>query len=191
MSDSSSAHTPASSPDDILNFWFKEITPREWYFKDLQFDALIKDRFGVLYAAAVAGELKSWRQTSNGALAEIIILDQFSRNMYRDSPDAFAADSQAIELAKLAIEKGQDKEIKDPDQLAFLYMPFMHSESKEVHEMAVKLFKQPGLEQNYEFELKHKAIIDRFGRYPHRNQVLGRQSTPEEIEFLKEKDSSF
>ncbi len=111
--------------------------------------------------------------------------------MYRDSPDAFAADSQAIELAKLAIEKGQDKEIKDPDQLAFLYMPLMHSESKEVHEMAVKLFKQPGLEQNYEFELKHKAIIDRFGRYPHRNQVLGRQSTPEEIEFLKEKDSSF
>ena len=145
----------------------------------------------MLYKAAVAGELETWRTTSHGALAEIIILDQFSRNMYRDSPEAFAADPQALELARLAVDKGQDKEIKDPDKLAFLYMPFMHSESKEMHEMAVKLFNQPGLEENYEFELKHKAIIDRFGRYPHRNQVLGRQSTLEETEFLKEKGSSF
>jgi uncharacterized protein (DUF924 family) len=141
----------------------------------------------LLYLAYLILELS---KNAKGALAEIIILDQFSRNIFRDTPIAFATDALALEAAKEAIANGFDKEI-DAGYLSFLYMPFMHSESKEIHEIAVSLFNKPGMESSYEYELKHKAIIDRFGRYPHRNEILGRQSTLEEIEFLKEEGSSF
>lgn len=178
------------TPDKVIQFWFEETEPAQWWQKDETFDQEIKTRFGATHKAATLGELESWRKTPEGRLAEIIVLDQFSRNIFRDKPLAFAYDATALVLAQEAVRIGADREI-DFEKRAFLYMPYMHSESAKVHEVAVELFSQPGGEYNYEFELKHKAIIDRFGRYPHRNKILGRESTPAEIEFLKQPESSF
>lgn len=176
--------------DAVLLFWFEEAEPRQWFRKDDGFDVEIRERFGELHRQAVKGELFGWRESARGRLAEIIVLDQFSRNLYRDRPEAFACDGMALLLAQEAVAAGADRELL-PVQRAFLYMPFMHSESAAIHELAVGLFDQPGLEGNLEFELKHKAIIDRFGRYPHRNAVLGRDSTSEELAFLQQPGSSF
>jgi uncharacterized protein (DUF924 family) len=175
---------------DIISFWFTEIQPAQRFKKDPAFDQLCTDRFSRIHGAACACELYSWRETATGALAEIIILDQFSRNIFRDQPQAFAADTLALALAQEAVRRGQDRELP-PQQRAFVYMPYMHSESGAIHELAVELFQQPGLEDNYEYELKHKEIIDRFGRYPHRNGILGRQSTQQELAFLQQPGSRF
>ena len=177
-------------PDDVLNFWFQEISPRQWWEKSAQFDERIRVRFGGVLARAVQCELFDWRATPGGRLAEILVLDQFSRNIHRDTAGAFAADGVALALAQEAVSIGVDRELP-ADRRAFLYLPYMHSESAVIHESAVLLFVAPGLEQNYKFELMHKAIIDRFGRYPHRNEALGRESTPEELAFLQTPGSSF
>ena len=178
------------SAQEVISFWFDEIEPKQRFQKDLAFDEEIRTRFGNTHQQARTGELAHWREEALGALAEIIVLDQFSRNMFRDAAEAFAYDAMALVLAQEAIRRNLDSEL-EPGQRAFLYMPFMHSESKVVHEIAMKLFAQPGMENNYEFEVKHKVIIDRFGRYPHRNALLGRESTAEEIEFLAGPGSSF
>jgi uncharacterized protein (DUF924 family) len=175
---------------DILNFWFEEIPQKSWWIKDDALDQAIKERFAELHYRAANGELYRWREQPLGRLAEIIILDQFSRNLYRGQPESFASDSMALVLAQEAIDLGIDKQFS-VEQKIFVYLPYMHSESLLIHEQAVKLFDQPGLEDNLNFEWKHKVIIERFGRYPHRNEVLGRESTPEELEFLKEPGSSF
>lgn len=175
---------------EIIDFWFEEIEPKQWWQKSEEFDSLIENRFGTIHKQAISGELFQWRETSVGSLAEIIILDQFSRNMFRDKPESFAYDAMALTLSQVAISKGFDTELSQA-QCVFMYMPFMHSESQLIHEEAVKLFTALGVESNLEFEYKHKTIIDRFGRYPHRNAILGRQSTEEEIEFLKQPNSSF
>lgn len=172
---------------DIINFWFNEIEPKQHWVKDPGFDGLIKQRFGNLLISASKCELFAWRTSAQGRLAEIIVLDQFSRNIYRDTPQAFAQDPLALALSQEAVSLGADKELSKKE-IPFLYMPYMHSESKIVHVEAERLYKQTG---NYEFELKHKAIVDRFGRYPHRNDILGRESTEEEVEFLKGPGSSF
>ena len=176
--------------EKVLAFWFEELTPKSWWEKSVELDQQIRERFGDTHAAATRGELHSWRVTAPGRLAEIIVLDQFSRNMFRDTPQAFAYDPIALVLAQEAVGGGHDKELAE-DHRMFLYMPFMHSESAAIHELAVELFSQPSLEQNLKFEHAHKAIIDRFGRYPHRNEILARASTPEELAFLKEPGSSF
>ena len=178
------------TPDDILSFWFEEITPKQWWTSSDDLDREIESRFGALHYAAGHCELYSWRESAKGRLAEIIVLDQFSRNIYRDHPNAFAFDSLALALAQTTVAANADNEL-DINQRAFFYMPYMHSESLMIHEVAVALFNQPGTEANLQFELRHKEIIDRFGRYPHRNAILGRTSTPEEIDFLKTADSSF
>jgi len=175
---------------DVLHFWFNELEPKQWFIKDLNLDAQMKARFGETHHAATLGELEIWRQTAEGRLAEIIVLDQFSRNLHRDTPLAFAYDGMALVLAQEAMALSADQEVTF-EHRNFFYMPFMHSESAAIHKKAVELFSKPGAEYSYEFELKHKAIIDRFGRYPHRNAILGRASTAEEIEFLKQPDSSF
>ena len=177
-------------PAEIIRFWFEESRPEQRFKKDPQFDQLITRRFSNVLRQASEGELHAWRSTAEGALAEIIVLDQFSRNIYRDQPEAFSCDELALARANELIERGQDRELTT-EQKAFAYMPFMHSESGDVHDRAVELFSQPGLENNYRFEIRHKEIIDRFGRYPHRNAILGRESTPEEIEFLKQPGSGF
>lgn len=175
---------------NIIQFWFEEIDPALRWKKDQDFDLLIKSRFEEVHKAAAQCELFEWRDTAEGQLAEIIVLDQFSRNMYRDTSQAFAFDSLALDLAQNAVLNRTDSFLPT-DWKAFLFMPYMHSESKIVHETAVELFSKPGLERNLDFELRHKEIIDRFGRYPHRNSILGRKSTEEELEFLKQPGSSF
>lgn len=174
----------------VLKFWFEELTPEQQFKKDKQLDMTIRDRFLELLERTIAGECASWRLTAQGCLAQIIVLDQFSRNIFRDSARAFAQDSLALAVAQDAIQKSFAQQLNVKER-AFLYMPFMHSESLMVHEHAVKLFSEPGLEMNLDFEYKHKVIIEEFGRYPHRNKILGRVSTPEEIEFLKQPNSSF
>jgi uncharacterized protein (DUF924 family) len=176
--------------EEILHFWFKELDPNMHFAKDATLDLKIKERFLKTYQDIVQGKTAGWRKTPQGRLAEIIVLDQFSRNMFRDSAQSFAADTLALQLAQEAVNSGDDQELP-LKQRAFLYMPYMHSEDRKVHEQAVQLFSQKGLEFNLKFEIAHKNIIDRFGRYPHRNVILGRISTPEELSFLKEKGSSF
>ncbi|MDG1437211.1 MAG: DUF924 domain-containing protein [Rickettsiaceae bacterium] len=178
------------SYNEIIKFWFNEVSPEKKWAKDVEFDALIAQRYGDIHNKAVNNELSFWRSSASGALAEIIILDQFSRNIYRDTPKAFEYDEMALRLAIEAINNKYDQDI-DIEFVGFLYMPFMHSESANIHKEAIKLFSKKGLESFYEFELKHKEIIDRFGRYPHRNQILGRESTQEEILFLQQPGSSF
>jgi uncharacterized protein (DUF924 family) len=179
-------------PNDslIYNFWFKEIPSELWFKKDEAFDNEIRKRFLNLHQQATRAELYSWRVSARGALSEIIILDQFSRNMFRGQPESFLYDTLALALAQFAIQNGFHKQL-DTKEKAFLYMPFMHSESLAIHERAVELYSEKGLEFNLDYELKHKAIIERFGRYPHRNHILGRESTFEELEFLKTPGSSF
>lgn len=178
------------SHQSVLDFWFKEIDQQKWWVKDDSFDQLIRERFAAVHQAAVRCELSSWRNSAAGRLAEIIVLDQFSRNMFRDTAAAFAQDGLALILAQEAVSRGADHELSLSEKI-FLYMPFMHSESLIIHEQAVKLFDQPGMEYNLDFEYKHKAIIEQFGRYPHRNAIVGRQSTPAEFEFLKQPGSAF
>jgi uncharacterized protein (DUF924 family) len=175
---------------EIIGFWFKEIEPARWWIKDVTFDNNITDKFLQVHEAAKQCELVHWRETASGRLAEIIVLDQFSRNMYRNTPQAFAYDGMALALAQEAIALAADKTLS-PIEKSFLYMPFMHSESLVIHETAVALYKANGIANNVEFELKHKEIIERFGRYPHRNIILNRESTAEEVEFLSQPNSSF
>lgn len=175
---------------DILDFWFSPETQPNWFAKSDQFDQSLKEKFGDILEQASKAELWSWRKNADGRLAEILILDQFSRNIFRDTPRAFTQDSLALALAQEAISQDLDKQLS-PEQRSFLYMPFMHSESKLIHEFALKLFQHLGNPENLEYEIKHKIIIDRFGRYPHRNQILGRESTEEELSFLTQPDSSF
>jgi uncharacterized protein (DUF924 family) len=176
--------------EDILYFWFVEAGPKRWWKKSDDFDALIKTRFQGVYEAARICECSNWRESARGRLAEIIVLDQFPRNMFRGSARSFESDALALLLSQEAVRCVADHAM-NADERAFLYMPYMHSESLKVHVEAVEVFDKPGLEDNLRFEHKHKEIIDRFGRYPHRNDILGRKSTPEEIEFLKQPGSSF
>ncbi|HEX7340839.1 MAG TPA: DUF924 family protein [Rhodanobacteraceae bacterium] len=178
------------TPRDILAFWFDELTPKQHFTRDPALDAMLRERFGALHAAAARGELYAWRDDADGRLAEVIVLDQFSRNLFRGDARAFASDAMSLVLAQEAIRTGADRQLP-ATRRAFLYMPFMHSESTVIHTAAVQLFSQPGLENNLKFEHAHKAIIDRFGRYPHRNAALGRTSTAEEIAFLAGPGSSF
>ena len=175
---------------DILDFWFREITPAQWWKVDPGFDRLIEARFLPVLRQAAQGELCAWRTNAHGRLAEIIVLDQFSRNVWRGTPQAFAQDAMALVLAQEAVRSGALVELQ-PDERAFLLMPYMHSESAAIHVEAERLFREHAPAGNHDFELRHKAIIDRFGRYPHRNAILGRNSTEEEVEFLRQPGSSF
>ena len=175
---------------EVIEFWFEEIEPLSWWKKDDAFDALLVERFSEVHARACHCELFEWRREPEGRLAEVVVLDQFSRNMFRGSSRSFANDAMSLTLSQEAIACGADQALT-PVQRSFLYMPFMHSESLQIHEVAVDLYRRNGIQSNLDFELKHKKIIEKFGRYPHRNKVLGRQSTAEEIEFLTRPGSSF
>ncbi|WP_090141863.1 DUF924 family protein [Limnohabitans sp. DM1] len=177
-------------PQTILQFWFTELTPKHHFAKDPALDEAIRTYFGATLEAAARCELFAWRATHEGRLAEILVLDQFSRNVYRDTPQAFAQDALALALAQELVASGQDRSLPLA-QRSFAYMPYMHSESALVHTQAALLFAQQGLEDTLRFEQRHQAIIERFGRYPHRNAILGRESTPEELVFLSEPGSEF
>lgn len=175
---------------DILNFWFAPETQPHWFAKSSEFDQMLAEKFGQIHQQAALAELWEWRQQPEGRLAEVIILDQFSRNLFRDQAQAFAQDGLALGLAQEAILGQHDLKLS-LEHRYFLYMPFMHSESQRVHEFGLKLFEQLGHPIALEFERQHKAIIDRFGRYPHRNHILGRSSSAEELEFLTQPNSHF
>ena len=174
----------------ILDFWFSPETDPYWFAKSDAFDAKIHAQFLAVWQQAAAGEFYHWRDNLPGRLAEIIILDQFSRNLFRDSPQAFAQDTAALILAQEAVRQPGFADLL-PHERHFMLMPLMHSESQVIHEQAVPLFERYTNENALAFEIKHKVIIDHFGRYPHRNAVLGRKTTEEEAEFLKQEGSSF
>lgn len=174
----------------VLRFWFEEIKPAQWWKVDAQFDALIRERFLPLLNSVKQGELFAWRSEPRGRLAEIIVLDQFSRNIHRGTPDAFAQDGMALVLAQEGVAVGAHLSLT-PAERAFFLLPYMHSESQLIHVVAEQLYREHAPSGNYDFELKHKVIIDRFGRYPHRNRILGRTSTAEEEEFLLQPGSGF
>ncbi len=176
---------------DLLNFCFNEAGSEKFFEKNEDFDTLLIERYSDLLEQAAASELYEWRCNIEGRLAEIIILDQFSRNIYRNTPAAFAQDGMSLALAQEAVAIGALEALETMDERKFLLMPYMHSELKLIHQQAEKLFKQYTNAATVDAELKHKVIIDRFGRYPHRNDILGRVSSSEEIEFLTQPDSSF
>ena len=176
--------------ETVLQFWFHEVAPAQWWKVDPAFDRLIAERFGDLHRRAACAELFEWRADPRGRLAEVLVLDQFSRNIHRGSRRAFENDGLALALAQEAVAAKADA-APPVEQRAFLYMPYMHSESRLIHQVAERLFRENASPDSHDFELRHKAIIDRFGRYPHRNAMLGRESTPEEQAFLAQPGSSF
>ncbi len=179
---------------DIFQFWFTELTDKQHFAKDAALDALIAQRFGATLQAGSRSELWQWRSSPEGRLAEIIVLDQFSRNVWRDhlvhGPRAFAQDALALALAQELVARGDDARLTDA-QRYFAYMPYMHSESLAVHEEALRLFTALGNANALHYEKLHQAIIEQFGRYPHRNAILGRESTQEEIAFLQQPGAGF
>ena len=187
---------------DVLDFWFLPPDNRdygqargEWFRKDDAFDAHIRARFGTLIDAAIEGALRAWEATPHGALARLIVLDQFTRNVYRGTPRAFAGDAQALALAVALTQAGQDQQLP-PMLRAFAYLPFEHAEDLAMQARAVELFQllsqaQPGFDGMLDYAQRHQEVIARFGRFPHRNAMLGRPSTPEEVEFLRQPGSSF
>ena len=183
-------HKETTSPDDVLRYWFETLTPSDWWGKDAELDSQIRIRFSALLTAAKRCELFEWRTTAQGRLAEILVLDQFSRHIHRDTAEAFAADPLALALAQEAVRVGMDQTL-EPSQRAFIYLPYMHSESRAMQNISIRLFDQPGLAENLKFAHAHKDIIDLFGRYPHRNQILGRETTAEEAVFLAQTNTSF
>jgi len=195
----------------IVHFWFGDLKKNEvpgddkqksWWMKDAEFDKRIKDNFGNDLKKAINGDLDDWKTSPEGSLALIILLDQFSRNIHRDTIKAFSQDDKSIEICLEGIEKGFDKKLH-PVQRIFFYIPLMHSEDIDMQEKSLKYFSglvkeykesesvADVVSNSYKFAVKHYDIIKRFGRYPHRNEILGRESTPEEIEFLNQPGSSF
>lgn len=174
---------------EVLDFWFQKIGAARWFAKDATIDDEIRARFLALHERILAGGAGG-HATPRAALAAVVVLDQFSRNMFRGSPRAFAADSLARQLAREAIARGLDSSLTNSER-AFFYMPFEHSEDREDQALSCELFGRLGNDYWTEYAQAHKVIIDRFGRFPHRNAVLGRESTPEELEFLKDPKSSF
>ncbi len=175
---------------DVLDFWFTETAPAQWWAADPAFDSLITQRFGALHARAAQAELAAWRANPQGRLAEVLVLDLFSRNIHRGSKQAFAQDGMALVLAQEAVACGADQTLP-PLERGFLYMPYMHSESRAIHGQALALFEALGNASQLDFERRHQAIVERFGRYPHRNAMLGRESTTEELQFLTLPGSAF
>lgn len=169
---------------EILDFWFSEEVKPKWFRSTHEFDELIRQRYEKTWGLARAGTYDYWEQEPEGALALVIILDQFPLNMFRDDARQYSTEARAREVARHSIEKGFDKDMQAA-QRAFLYLPFMHSESLEDQDFAVQLYQQAGLEDNLRYAQHHRDVIQRFGRFPHRNEALGRESTEQEIEYLK------
>jgi len=171
------------SPGDVLAFWFDETMRGAWFRSTAAIDDLIRSRFESLWQQAARGEHDHWSQTADGALALVIVLDQLPLNMFRGQAAAFATEARAISVSKAAVAAGLDRELTG-DRVAFLYMPLMHSEDVADQEQSVELFAAAGLDDNLRFARHHRDLIRRFGRFPHRNAVLGRISTADELTYL-------
>ena len=186
------AHEPIEDAElrQVLDFWLVQTSPDKWFSQDDALDEEIRTKFSDLHKRAVAGELAHWRGTPRGCLGEIIVLDQFSRNLFRDDPRAYAADGQARKVMALALARDFDARMST-DERRFLYMPLQHSEDAADQARSVELFRTLEDDKTFKYTLRHQEIIARFGRFPHRNADLGRASTAEEIAFFKEPDSTF
>lgn len=187
---------------EVLDFWFGAPGSAEygrarkmWFRKDAAFDALLRERFGALLDAACAGELDAWCATPEGALALVIVLDQFSRNCHRGTPRAFAADDKALAIARAMVASGDDLRLPIVEHRAFAYLPFEHAETAEAQRESLRLFgelaKDPQAKGYYDYAVRHADVIARFGRFPHRNAQLGRESTQAEAAFLSQPGSRF
>lgn len=176
----------------ILDFMFVETQPEQWFQKNDDFDALIIDKFSAVYDRAMQGEFDTWSDTAEGALALIILLDQMPRNMFRDTPKAFASDEKALTIAKEAVSKGFDQKVPVKKR-RFFYLPYEHSENIADQRLCVALFDEIKEDDaiGYEYALRHLEVIEKYGRFPHRNEILGRNSTPEEKEYLARPDAGF
>ena len=178
------------TPDDVLAFWFGECTPEQWFAKDDGFDTALRERFGTLHAEAAGGGLGEWEESADGRMALILVLDQMSRNLHRGDPRAFAQDARARDVARRAIAAG-DHVFAPRDRCLFLYLPFEHSEDLADQLWCDALFRALGDAELIDYGERHRVIIERFGRFPHRNAALGRASTAEELAFLEQPNSSF
>jgi uncharacterized protein (DUF924 family) len=175
--------TAIATPVEVLTFWFTEPTPLLWFNSNQNFDQTLQKQFFATYHAAATQQLRDWEQAPTSAVALVIVLDQFPLNMFRGQPDSFATEAAARAIAERAIARGFDSELKPLERL-FLYLPFMHSEALADQERSVKLFETLGMEDSTRFAHHHRDLIRRFGRFPHRNAILGRDSTPEELAYL-------
>tara|TARA_B110000914_G_scaffold218410_1_gene225690 strand:+ start:378 stop:920 length:543 start_codon:yes stop_codon:yes gene_type:complete len=171
---------------DILNYWFSEKSQKHWFNSTPEVDAEIKKKFEGLWLMAAAGELDDWQETPEGSLALIIVLDQFPLNMFRGEVKSFQTERKAIEVTLKAINNGFYKQLSE-EKLSFLLLPLMHSEKLDEQKLSVKLFKTHNLTDGLSFAEHHRDLIIEFGRFPHRNAILGRESTPEEVEYLASK----
>ncbi|MBO6815283.1 MAG: DUF924 domain-containing protein [Rhizobiaceae bacterium] len=176
--------------DDVLDFWFEQTSAEQRFTKDLAFDETIRSRFGDLIEDALDGKLASWSASKNGLMALVIIFDQFTRNIYRDTAKAFAGDVKALALSLEGQERGY-LESFDEYWRIFLLMPMMHSEDLAVQELSLPLFEKYTDAETHDYAVRHRDIIKRFGRFPHRNEALGRETTEEEFRFLQQPGSSF
>lgn len=177
---------------NIIKFWFEDTKPQQWFQVSEEFDALIKENFEESYENATAGILDDWRSDSDGALALCILLDQMPRNMFRGTPKAFATDKNALVIAKYAISKGLDQ-VLSPTKRRFIYLPFEHSENLGDQKRSVELFEKIKNDDplGYEYAVKHLDVVEKYGRFPHRNKILGRENTPEEEEYLAQPGAGF
>jgi len=175
-------------PEQILEFWFKEIDRKVWFNSTPEFDAQLKERFERVYLSALNNELENWENSPQGSVALVIVLDQFPLNMYRGLPQSFSGESKSREVARRAIKNNFDLELPG-EQKAFLYMPFMHSEDLGDQDLSVMLYSKAGLDHNLRFAKHHREIVRKFGRFPHRNKILGRESTEAEIAYLNSKEA--
>jgi uncharacterized protein (DUF924 family) len=173
--------------DAVLEFWFSGRMKARWFHSTPELDQEIRNRFESLWEDAAGGRLAAWSATARGALALVIMLDQLPLNMFRGSPESFSTEAASREVANEAIGKGLDEELA-PEERAFLYMPFMHSESLEDQDRSMELFSKPGLQHNLTWARHHREIIARFGRFPHRNEILNRTSSPEEKAWLQSEE---
>ncbi|MDK2766676.1 MAG: DUF924 domain-containing protein [Sphingomonas sp.] len=174
----------------VLDYWFDELKPEQQFAKDDAVDAEIARRFGHARDVVLASGAAGWRDDPDALLAAVILLDQFSRNIHRGTPEAFAADPLALALTLEAIGKGWDRDLV-PERATFLYMPLMHAESVEAHRMCLEKFTALGRAENLRFAMEHAVVIEQFGRFPSRNAALGRESTAEELEYLKRPDAGW
>lgn len=172
--------------NEILNFWFEDTKPQQWFQVNTEFDYLVKSKFAGTYDLAVQGIFDDWREDPESMLALILLMDQFPRNMFRGTSRSFATDSVALEFSKQAIDKHFDT-LLDPVKRLFLYMPLQHSETMRDQEISVLMYEKIRKDEpiSYKHALEHKEIISKFGRFPHRNAILGRENTPDEKEYLE------
>ncbi|SFV38300.1 Uncharacterized conserved protein, DUF924 family [Devosia crocina] len=168
---------------DVLDFWFEDHGPGDWFAGKADFDALIAQRFTQTHSHVAKGEAWEWRTTPSGRLAEIIVLDQFSRQLFRKKPEAFAQDKMALVLAQEMVSQGLDRQFEQPRR-GFIYLPFMHSESVAIQSASVRLYEALGDDDQLEYAIEHKKCIDRFGRFPFRNLALGRDNSIEELDYM-------